>query len=179
MQKFKWWVVLAVLFVLALVLLPKQNSVMRDSKPLKAVDTFSSEKKDEIFYRFVEVYHQVVREDGIDVLPEVGQNEWKQPRKEKAIELVAKEFGTSTDQVKTIIASFDDRDPTEEEYKIFKIYDDKLNKLIDDAGKDGTNIVNKSDEERLASETAQMLGITTSKLNNIWMRVLSWQLSRK
>lgn len=177
MKKYFKWGILIIILLLILSFLFK----IGESKTKKNLEVnrewlnFSTEKETEIFYRFKEIYSQVQKKEGIEVLPEIGQKEWKTPKKDKAIQITADEYNISTKQVGVILENVEKRKPTDEEFRIFKIYDDKLNEAIDTEAAGGTKI----DEDKIRQEIAGSLGISQEKLRNIWNRVFGWQEDEK
>lgn len=132
---------------------------------------FSSEQQTEMFYRFDEIYHEVTEKEGLDALPEIGQKEWKTPKKDKAIQITADEYNIPTSQVKAILKNVEKIQPSKEELRIFQIYDDRINKAIDTEASGGALI----DEDKILQEVANSLGISQQKLKAIWGRVFIWK----
>jgi hypothetical protein len=148
----------------------KHNTVPTINVTEKGVN-FSAEKETEIYYRFYEIYHEVTEKEGVEVLPETGQKEWKTPKKDKAIQITADEYNIPISQVKAILEKIEKRKPTDEELKIFQLYDDRLNKAID-VEASGGELIN---EDKIRQEVAGLLGISQQKLRDVWDRVFVWQ----
>ncbi len=140
--------------------------ISRNTRP---TTKFSSEEQTKMFYRFSEIYDEVIKKEGLDALPEVGQKEWKTPKKDKAIQITADEYNIPSTQVKAILESVGKRRPTDEELRIYQLYDDRLN-MAEEASKDGL-----IDEDKIRQEVASSLGISQQKLRNIWNRVFVWK----
>lgn len=173
---FKW-------VILIIVLLPFLSFLFSigESKTKKNLEVnrdglnFSVEKETEIYYRFQEIYSQVTKKEGLEILPKIGEKEWKTPKKDKAIQIVADEYNISTNQLRGIIEKVEKRKPTDEEFRIFKIYDDKINEAIDTEAAGGELI----DEDKIKQVVADSFGISQEKLIDIYARVLGWQLDNK
>ena len=88
---------------------------------------FSEKTEAEIFYRFLEVRKEI----GSDPLPKIGQKNQHTPKKDKAIRAVADEYNISTKQTREVIEKVQNRQPTDEEFEIFKTYDKQLDEAID------------------------------------------------
>lgn len=151
----------------------KQNNTQQSKS--SSLVTLTSEKETEIFYRFYEIYHQVEEKEGLEVLPKIGEKEWKTPKKDKAIQITADEYNISTNQIRIILEKIEKRKPTDEEFRIFKIYDDKLNEAIDTEAAGGELV----DEDKIRQEVVDSFSISQEKLKIIWARVYSWQSENK
>jgi hypothetical protein len=149
----------------------KQTAFLSTNKEI----TFSAEKESEIYYRFHEIYHNVMEKEGPEVLPKIGEKQWKTPKKDRAVEITANEYKTTTDKINTVLKRVEERKPSDEEFRIYQVYDDKLNKAIDIEAS-GRELI---DEEKIKQETARILGITPKKLDAIYIRVDVWKQDEK
>jgi len=133
--------------------------------------TFSTEEETEIYYRYAEIYGDIIEKEGLDPLPKLGEKDTSTPKKDKAEKITAEEFDISANRLREILDKVSKSKPSEEELRIFRTYDDKLNEAIDKESAGGEKV----NEEKIREEVAVSLGISPRKLIDIWIRVFAWQ----
>lgn len=138
---------------------------------IKQPITFSTEEESNIYYKYQDVYKSVIDEFGLDPFPRPGEKYAPTPSKNKAMELTAKEFNITTSELAAILDRVSRSKPTDEELRIFTLYDGELNKELDRASQSG----GLPNEDKITKEVALSLGITPQKLSDIWTRVYIWQ----
>lgn len=170
-MKKKIFIGFGIIFILLLFLISGNYNTRPTLNVTEKKFNFSVEKETEIHYRFYGIYHEITEKEGLDPLPKVGEKNASSPKRNKAEQIAANEFNISVKALRNILEKVEKTRPSEEELRIFQIYDDRLNETIDIEASGGELI----NEDKIRQEVANSLNISQEKLNNIWVRVFVWK----
>lgn len=149
--------VLVILELLSLAFPKKPDKNGNSSSPTEQPITIVTDNEREIFYKYFEYYR---------TLP-IGKIE-DNSNHHKAISLTAEEFHISTDEAEKIYEKVSKAKPTEKEIEIYETFETKLDEAIDNASS-----AESIDEEAIKNEVAKQYNISTTKLDAIYILVLS------